>query len=235
MANQPTLIVLDYETTGRSPESSCVWQVGACAVRGGEIISEFESKVRPSLDFFQAEHREVVRKVSGLDDAGLLALLDAPKFAEVVDPFQSWLHAVTGGRKAKLSDKCGHAFNEEGECVLCFSLHQDVWTPGIGYPLRLTSFNAAFDRGFYEAEGWGWVAKADTELPAEWQPCIMDLAAKAMGRTGPHNTKATRYGRVNSVPLKQACKRYEVELINAHDGLADARAVAQLAIKLGME
>ncbi len=89
------LVVIDLETTDLSPERGCVWDIGAVAVRDGQILGEFESLVRPHADRFQRGNREVVRKVSGLDDAGLLALFDAPPVDRVTQNFLGWLFAWT--------------------------------------------------------------------------------------------------------------------------------------------
>lgn len=72
------ILIVDLETTGFDPGSACIWQVGAVALRGGEVVGEFVSPVQPLLWAFTERHREVPRKVSGLSDADLLRLLDAP-------------------------------------------------------------------------------------------------------------------------------------------------------------
>jgi DNA polymerase III epsilon subunit-like protein len=235
MGAQPTLIVIDYETTALQPSEGCVWQVAACAVRHETIIGQFEAKVRPLISKFQAKNRATLKEFSGLDDAALLALLDEQPFSVVVDLFQRWIHRLGGCRKARAEDECPHTYDTEGSCVICASIHPDAWSKGQGYPLRLTSFNVAFDRTFFEAEQWGWVEAAQYEMPIEWQACVMDRAAKAMGRTGPRFTRCTPYGRVNTVSLASACEHFGIVNEKAHDALADTRAAAELAIKLGLE
>jgi DNA polymerase III subunit epsilon len=43
-----TFVVVDLETTGGSPAGSQITEVGAVKVRGGEVIGEFQTLVRPS-------------------------------------------------------------------------------------------------------------------------------------------------------------------------------------------
>jgi len=42
-----TFVVVDLETTGGSPESSAITEVGAVKVRGGEVLGEFQTLVNP--------------------------------------------------------------------------------------------------------------------------------------------------------------------------------------------
>jgi DNA polymerase III alpha subunit (gram-positive type) len=84
------LIVIDIETTGLDPASSCIWGVGACAIKDGEIISEFETKVLPYPEHFTPDHRQVVKKVSELSLAEIEELWDAPKPSVAARNLQAW-------------------------------------------------------------------------------------------------------------------------------------------------
>jgi DNA polymerase-3 subunit epsilon len=42
-----TFVVVDLETTGRSPESCGITEIGAVKVRGGEVLGEFQTLVNP--------------------------------------------------------------------------------------------------------------------------------------------------------------------------------------------
>jgi DNA polymerase III subunit epsilon len=44
-----TFVVVDLETTGGSPEANAITEVGAVKVRGGEVIGEFQTLVRPAM------------------------------------------------------------------------------------------------------------------------------------------------------------------------------------------
>src|SRR5690606_9079188 len=43
-----TFVVVDLETTGGSPDGSQITEIGAVKVRGGEVLGEFQTLVRPS-------------------------------------------------------------------------------------------------------------------------------------------------------------------------------------------
>jgi DNA polymerase III epsilon subunit-like protein len=86
-----TLFVLDLETTGLQPTDACIWEIAAVAVRDGEILGEFQSRVQPRLEHFTARHREIPKRISGLDDTALLWLLDAAPAREVSQVFRKWV------------------------------------------------------------------------------------------------------------------------------------------------
>ncbi len=44
-----TFVVVDLETTGGSPEANAITEVGAVKVRGGEVLGEFQTLVRPAM------------------------------------------------------------------------------------------------------------------------------------------------------------------------------------------
>lgn len=93
-----TLIVIDIETTGLYPDDACIWEIGAVAVREGALVAEFSSRVQPLLAHFQAEHRGVCQRVSGLSDAELLSLLDEPDSATVSRRLLEWIIGPAGVR-----------------------------------------------------------------------------------------------------------------------------------------
>lgn len=43
-----TFVVVDLETTGGAPTENCITEIGAVKVRGGEILGEFQTLVRPA-------------------------------------------------------------------------------------------------------------------------------------------------------------------------------------------
>ena len=75
-----TFIVLDLETTGASPANGCaITEIGAIAVRGGEVLEEFSSFVNP-----QVALPEYIVNLTGITDE---MLVDAPLISEVFPDF----------------------------------------------------------------------------------------------------------------------------------------------------
>ena len=75
-----TFIVLDLETTGASPTTGCaITEIGAIAVRGGEVLEEFSSFVNP-----QVLLPEYIVNLTGITDE---MLIDAPLISEVFPDF----------------------------------------------------------------------------------------------------------------------------------------------------
>ena len=181
-------IALDTETTGFKPTDACVWSLAAVALLDGENIGEFDSLVRPELEFFQRQHRDVVRNVSGLGDAQLLELLDAPPASIVTGNFLTWLHDLAAART-----------------------------------VRFTSYNVAFDRPFLDVGPLRIAEAVETRLcrSTTWADCVMERSKQAMGLP-----------RWPKLPV--ACAHFGIPFVESHQALADTRAAAALAIKLGM-
>jgi DNA polymerase III epsilon subunit family exonuclease len=75
-----TFIVLDLETTGASPTTGCaITEIGAIAIRGGEILEEFSSFVNPQVTL-----PEYIVNLTGITDE---MLIDAPLINEVFPDF----------------------------------------------------------------------------------------------------------------------------------------------------
>ena len=75
-----TFIVLDLETTGASPTTGCaITEIGAIAIRGGEILEEFSSFVNPQVSL-----PEYIVNLTGITDE---MLIDAPLINEVFPDF----------------------------------------------------------------------------------------------------------------------------------------------------
>ena len=75
-----TFIVLDLETTGASPTQGCsITEIGAVAVRGGEILGEFSTFVNPGTPLPQ-----YITDLTGITDE---MLQDAPLIAEAYPNF----------------------------------------------------------------------------------------------------------------------------------------------------
>ncbi|MEJ6573723.1 MAG: exonuclease domain-containing protein [Actinomycetes bacterium] len=75
-----TFIVLDLETTGASPASGCaITEIGAIAVRGGEVLGEFSTFVNP-----QVALPAYIINLTGITDE---MLVDAPLIKEALPNF----------------------------------------------------------------------------------------------------------------------------------------------------
>ena len=80
-----TFIVLDLETTGASPTNGCaITEIGAIAVRGGEVLEEFSTFVNPQVGL-----PEYIINLTGITDEMLTGapLIDEayPDFIEFID------------------------------------------------------------------------------------------------------------------------------------------------------
>jgi len=77
---QVTFIVLDLETTGASPQHGCgITEIGAIAVRGGEVLGEFSTFVNPQVPL-----PDYIINLTGITDE---MLVDAPLISEVFPDF----------------------------------------------------------------------------------------------------------------------------------------------------
>ncbi len=74
-----TFVVVDLETTGGSPGSAEITEIGAVKVRGGEVIAEFQTLVRP-----QASIPPFIAVLTGITDA---MVASAPPLAAVLPSF----------------------------------------------------------------------------------------------------------------------------------------------------
>jgi len=80
-----TFIVLDLETTGASPTNGCaITEIGAIAVRGGEVLEEFSTFVNP-----QVALPDYIINLTGITDEMLTGapMIDEvyPEFIEFID------------------------------------------------------------------------------------------------------------------------------------------------------
>ncbi|MCK9894047.1 DEDD exonuclease domain-containing protein [Frankia sp. AgB32] len=74
-----TFVVVDLETTGTSAETSEITEIGAVRVRGGEVLAEMSTLVRPS--------RGIPPMISALTGITEAMVASAPAEAEVVPTF----------------------------------------------------------------------------------------------------------------------------------------------------
>jgi DNA polymerase-3 subunit epsilon len=77
-----TFVVVDLETTGGSPNSSAITEIGAVKVRGGEMLGEFQTLVNP-----RTEIPPFIAVLTGITDA---MVADAPPIGAVLPAFLEW-------------------------------------------------------------------------------------------------------------------------------------------------
>lgn len=78
-----TFVVVDLETTGGSPVSSAITEIGAVKTRGGDVIGEFQTLVDPGLPI-----PPMIVALTGITDAMLVA---APTIGQVLPSFLEFL------------------------------------------------------------------------------------------------------------------------------------------------
>ena len=76
---ETTFVVVDLETTGGSPASCAITEIGAVKVRGGEVLGEFQTLVDPGTSV-----PPMITVLTGITDA---MLVGAPRIGEVLPSF----------------------------------------------------------------------------------------------------------------------------------------------------
>jgi DNA polymerase III subunit epsilon len=79
-----TFVVVDLETTGGSPEANAITEVGAVKVRGGDVLGEFQTLVRPAMSI-----PPFVAVLTGITDA---MVASAPPVEAVLPTFLEFAH-----------------------------------------------------------------------------------------------------------------------------------------------
>lgn len=82
-----TFVVVDLETTGGSPNDADITEVGAVKVRGGEVLGEFQTLVRPSMSI-----PPFVAVLTGITDA---MVATAPRLGSVLPAFLEFARGAT--------------------------------------------------------------------------------------------------------------------------------------------
>ena len=77
-----TFVVLDFETTGLSPNYHEIIEIGACKVIQGEVVSEFSSFVKPD--------REINQKITDLTSITTDDVRSAPKIKDILPKFMEF-------------------------------------------------------------------------------------------------------------------------------------------------
>src|ERR1041385_6639826 len=84
-----TFVVVDLETTGASPRTEAITEIGALRLRGGELLGTFETLVNPGIPI-----PPLITVLTGITEA---MVLPAPTIAEVLPAFCEFAGGA-GGR-----------------------------------------------------------------------------------------------------------------------------------------
>jgi len=103
-----TFVVLDVETTGGSPASSSLTEVAAARYRGGELLSSYQTFVRPDERIPPS-----ITALTGISDA---MVADAPRIGEMLPSFLEFLGgAVVVGHNVRFDlSFLNHALRSTG-------------------------------------------------------------------------------------------------------------------------
>lgn len=82
-----TFVVVDLETTGGSPASCAITEIGAVKVRGGETLGEFQTLVNPGVSI-----PAFISVLTGITDA---AVAGAPRIEAVLPTFLEFANGAT--------------------------------------------------------------------------------------------------------------------------------------------
>jgi DNA polymerase-3 subunit epsilon len=82
-----TFVVVDLETTGGAPREAGITEIGAVAVRGGEVLGEFATLVNPGVPI-----PPFVAALTGITDA---TVATAPRLGAVLPAFLEFLGGAT--------------------------------------------------------------------------------------------------------------------------------------------
>lgn len=84
--HEVTFTVVDLETTGGSPSSSAITEIGAVKVRGGDVLGEFQSLVNPG--------EPVPPMITVLTGITTAMVVQAPPIDEVLPSFLEFAHGT---------------------------------------------------------------------------------------------------------------------------------------------
>jgi len=84
--HEVTFVVVDLETTGGSPSSSEITEIGAVKVRGGEVLGEFATLVNPGVAI-----PPTITVLTGITTA---MVISAPRIQEVLPSFLEFAHGA---------------------------------------------------------------------------------------------------------------------------------------------
>jgi DNA polymerase-3 subunit epsilon len=80
--SEVTFVIVDLETTGGSPASSAITEIGAVKVRGGELLGEFQTLVNPGMSV-----PPFIAVLTGITES---MVATAPRLSAVLPMFLDW-------------------------------------------------------------------------------------------------------------------------------------------------
>ena len=83
---QADFVVVDLETTGLSPQTATILEIGAVRVRALDVAGKFETLIRPHAPLSRA-----IADLTGIDDA---MLADAPDARFALRGFRAWFDRI---------------------------------------------------------------------------------------------------------------------------------------------
>ncbi|MGC0250859.1 DEDD exonuclease domain-containing protein [Pseudactinotalea sp. Z1748] len=84
--HEVTFVVVDLETTGGSPSSSAITEIGAVKVRGGHVLGEFQSLINPGVPI-----PPMITVLTGITTA---MVITAPPVTQVLPAFLEFAHGA---------------------------------------------------------------------------------------------------------------------------------------------
>jgi hypothetical protein len=111
-----TFVVVDLETTGGSPDTEAITEIGAVKIRGGEVIAEFATLVDPG--------RSIPPYIVELTGITTAMLIGAPRIDRVLPSFlefaRGWSSSHTTPVSTLLSSgRPRHAWTSPGPSSRC--------------------------------------------------------------------------------------------------------------------
>ncbi|MGI4896598.1 MAG: exonuclease domain-containing protein, partial [Janthinobacterium lividum] len=86
LLSETTFVVVDLETTGGAPADAGITEIGAVKVRGGDVLGEFQTLVRP-----ESSIPAFVQVLTGITNS---MVARAPRAAQVLPSFLEFAHGA---------------------------------------------------------------------------------------------------------------------------------------------
>ena len=172
--NADTVIVLDFETTGMSPDQGDrAIEVGAVKLQGGEIIDRFQGLMNPGI--------RVSSFIEGLTGISNDMLVEAPscevvmhEFADFIDGFDLVAHNASFDRRFLDAELAGIGRGYTGEFACSMLAARRVYPAAPNHKLgTLVEYKCIANNGTFHR------ALADAEMTAGlWLGMLEDITAR---------------------------------------------------------
>jgi len=172
--NADTVIVLDFETTGMSPDQGDrAIEVGAVKLQGGEVIDRFQGLMNPGM--------QVSSFIEGLTGISNDMLVEAPscevvmhEFADFIDGFDLVAHNASFDRRFLDSELAGIGRRYTGEFACSMLAARRVYPQAPNHKLgTLVEYKCIANNGTFHR------ALADAEMTAGlWLGMLADITTQ---------------------------------------------------------